>query len=32
MADIVNYNHDFEKIIAIIEQSKMRALKPLIQK
>ncbi len=27
MADIVNYNHDFENIITIIEQAKMRAIK-----
>ena len=27
MADIINYNSDFESIIAIIEQSKMRAIK-----
>ena len=27
MADIVNYSNDFEGIIAIIEQSKMRAIK-----
>ena len=27
MADIINYNNDFENIIAIIEQSKTRAIK-----
>ena len=27
MADIINYNSDFKSIIAIIEQSKMRAIK-----
>lgn len=27
MADLINYNSDFENIIAIIEQYKMRAIK-----
>lgn len=27
MADIIDFNHDFENIIAIIEQAKMRAIK-----
>ena len=27
MADIINYNNDFERIIAIIEQSKARAIR-----
>lgn len=27
MADIINYNNDFESIIAIIEQSKARAIR-----
>ena len=27
MTDIINYNSDFESIIAIIEQSKIRAIK-----
>ena len=27
MADIVNYNNDFDNIIAIIEKSKMRAIR-----
>ena len=27
MADIVNYSNDFDNIIAIIEKSKMRAIR-----
>ena len=27
MAHIINYNNDFENIIAIIEQSKVRAIR-----